>query len=322
MKRSRIIAIAVLVLLVAAYFIARTKQPVEKDIRFFSADSSAVAKICLSTPQDTVIAVKQGKLWRLTHPVDWEANDTQLGLFFSKVLKAKTSSTSISEDLTQQGMYKVDPTNAVQVKLFDAHNRLLDHVFIGNGTNSTFEYGRHEGDARIYQFKDNLTNIVRPDIYNWRSPKITNIRLTNVSRIDVVYTKNAYTLFVAGDSIRYTDKHESFAIPPGNRALYKIVNALENLLTYQFIDKETHQYDAAFTHPDCRITVYMKDKSRRTFTLIRQEEKIVPASAASEQKSITVFMKVDDKPLPLYEMTGDFLNRFTRASGHFKVEFE
>ena len=42
----------------------------------------------------------------------------------------------------------------------------------------------------------------------------------------------------------------------------------------------------------------------------------------SPESDVFVLMKIDDKMTPLYQMTGDFINRFTRAAMHFKVEYD
>ena len=152
----------------------------------------------------------------------------------------------MSEDPNLQSMYKVDAEQAMQVKIYNKSGKILDHVFIGNGTDTSFDYGRRNGDKRIYQFKNNLTNLVKPDIYLWRSTNITNLKRSQIDFIDVTYTKNAYKLTVLGDSIRYTDTTESFMIPFYNRAQHKVINALENLMTWQFLDKGTEQWADEF----------------------------------------------------------------------------
>ncbi len=322
MKRSHWITLIILIVLIGIYFIGKEKQPLEREMSFFSADSAAISKIVLFTPQDTVTIEKKGNEWKLVHPVVWAVNEQQLDSFFNKVLKIETSITPMSEDPNLQSMYKVDDKEAVQVKLFNKSGKLLDHVYIGNGASTSYDYGRKQGDKRIYQFKENLTNLVRPDVYLWRSPNITNLKRDKIDHIDVTYTKNAYMLTILGDSISYTDKRESFIIPEFNRAQHKIINALENLMTWQFVDKDTEQYAEAFANPECKIVVYLKDKSIKTFTLIRKDTPRENAGPNEPQKDVYVLMMIDDQMTPLYQMTGDFINRFTRAAMHFKVEYD
>jgi len=322
MKKSHWIILIVLLVLTGLYFVARTKRPLEKETRFFKADSIDIAKLEFFTPSDTIIISKQKDTWRMVYPVDWEVNEQQLGSFFSQVFAAKTSTTPMSDDPNLQSMYKVDEDSAVQVKTFNSSGKMIDHVYIGNGTNTTFDYGRKQGDRKIYQFKNNLTNLVKPDIFLWRSTNITNLKRAQIDYIDVTYTKNAYTLTILGDSIRYSDKRESFIIPQYNRAQYKVINALENLQTWQFLDKDTEQYANDFKNPECRIVVHLKDKKTKTFTLIRKIEQLTGTHPEEPDKSVLVLMMIDDKMTPLYEMTGDFINRFTRASMHFKAEYD
>jgi hypothetical protein len=322
MKKSHWIILIVLIVLIGVYFIAKSRQPIEKELRFFTSDSVDVAKLEFITVEDTIIVSKIKNEWRMTYPLQWEVNQTQIESFFSKVFAIKTSETPMSEDPMQQKMYKVDDANAIQVKVYNNKGKVIDHVFIGNGANSDLDYGRRNGEKSIYQFKDNITVFVKPDIYQWRSPNISNIKKDQIEKIDVTYTKNAYSLTVFGDSIVYADKNESFTIPAYNRAQYKVINALENLMTWQFLDKDTEQYAKKFISPACKVVVTLKDKKTKTFTLIQIVETKKEAWDESPQTSTKILMMIDDKITPLYEMTGDFINRFTRAPQHFKAEYD
>jgi len=322
MKKSHWITLIVVVLLLGVYFIAKNKQPIEKEMRFFMADSVAIAKLVFVTPEDTVVVEKKGTAWQLTYPVVWDVNETQLNAFFSQVLTIKTSKTPMSEDPNLQKLYKVNETSAVQVKTYDKTGKLLDHVFIGNGTDTTFDYGRKQGENPIYQFRNNITGLVAPDIKQWRSPNITNLKREQLDRIEVKYIKNAYTLAVVGDSVRYSDKTDNFMIPATNRAQNKIVNALENLMTWQFVDKDTEQYAKALQNPDCKITVFLKNKSTKTFSLIRRDMPVTETPPGETANDVMILMMIDNKITPLYQMTGDFINRFTRAPMHFKAVYD
>lgn len=322
MKKSHWLILIVLIVLLAVYFLALKKEPTEKQFRFFKPDSSALTKIEFYTTEDTIIITKQKGAWKLTYPVQWEVNEAQLASFFKDVLPIKTSFTPMSEDPNLQPVYKVDDASAVHVKLYGMAGIMLDHALIGNGTNTTFEYGRKAGNNKIYQFRNNVTSLVRPDIFLWRSPNITNLKRGQIERIEVVYTANSYTLTLQPDSIRYTDKRESFNIPEFNRAQYRVLNALENLMTWQFVDKDTEQYAKAFAKPDCTIKVYLKDKTTKTFTLIRKDIPKEYVDDGAPDMDVLVLMKIDDQMTPLYQMTGDFINRFTRASVHFKTEYD
>ncbi len=318
MKKSHWISLVILAILVGLYFLARNWQPVEREARFFRADSAQVVRLEFSTPGDTVIIGKADKQWKLLYPVVWDVNEQQLSTFFNQVLAAKTSATPMSEDAAQQQLYKVDSLSAVRVRIYGQGEELLDHAFIGNGTDTSFDYGRRQGELQIYQFRDNLTNLVRPDVFLWRSPNITNLKRAQMDKIEVTLPDHAYTLTLLPDSIRYTDPHESFIIHPHNRAQYKIINVLENLMTWQFVDTGTEQYEQAFRAPDCRVKVTLKDRSVRTFTLIRIESG-APPDPGSPINNEQVMLKLDDKPAPLYQMTGDFLQRFTKTAGSFKA---
>jgi len=323
MKKSQWWILAAVVVLVGIYFLARSRQPVEKEIRFFSADSSEVAEIKLFTQEDTLVVKKIGNAWKMTYPLTWDVNQQQLASFFQKVLPAKTSATPMSEDPNLQSMYKVDSLSACQIVLCDKKGRILDHAYIGNGTNTAFIYGRRQGENQIYQFKEDIINLVTPDVMQWRSPNIINLKQSQIKSIEVRYPQNTYTLTFSADSTKYSDARESFIIPASNRAQYKIINALENLMTWQFIDTGTEKYANDFKHPACTIRVNLNNGQTVTLTLAEHKQ---AAKETTDKNSFPeqplIFLKLNDQSAPLYQMTADFLNRFTRDAAHFKTQYE
>jgi hypothetical protein len=322
MKKSHWISLIILLVLFGIYIVARHSVRIEQEVRFFKADSVDIARIELISPEDTIVVSKSGNQWKLKYPLAWEVNEQQLSSFFNQVLSAKTSSIPMSEDPNQHSVYKVDEKSAIQVKLYDKQGKLLDHVYIGNGTDTTFDYGRKQGDKDTYQFKDTITNFVRPDLALWRSNNILNLKQVQIDHIDITYPHNSYTLAMVGDSIRYTDKHKNFMIPSNNRAQFKIINALENMMTWQFQDKNTEQYTRAFQHPDCHIVITLKNKEIRTITLIDVKTDMTPAEPNQTGEQPLILLMLDNKPAPLYQMSADFLNRFTRAAEHFQTEYD
>ncbi len=308
MKRNHLILLIILLVLIALYFILRVRQPLEKEIRFFKADSLTLAKIELRSVEDTIIVQKQNGLWRLTEPVKWEVNEDNLKTFFKDVLPIRTSSTPMSEDEKLQELYQVDEKEGIAVLLYDKANRLLDHAYIGVG-DTAFDYGRHKNDKKIYQFKKNILNNIRPDIFQWRSPNITNLKAEQIDSINVVYRKNTYTLILKGRDVFYRDRKENFKISYYNRAHQKILNVLEKLMTYQFIDRDVDEHLKLLAKPDCSVTIYLKDKRIKTLTMVHKGEE-------------GVVMIVDNNPETLYMMVFDFLNRFTRSAESFKAEYD
>ncbi|PKN76098.1 MAG: hypothetical protein CVU49_01660 [Candidatus Cloacimonetes bacterium HGW-Cloacimonetes-2] len=304
MKRRIIIFGIILLVLIAAYFVLSRNSNTDNRQRVFNADSLQIGKITVMDFSDTLQLEQTENGWRITDPVKWEANQEHMKNFFKSVINAnypKTEMTSSEDAIERYGLTK---EKALQVITYDKKGRKQDHVYFNNFGNS-WDYFRYEGESKIYQIYDSVSNIFRPVLTNWRSPVLVRIWEDELKSIEVTYPKNSYTLVHEPKRWVYRDKNVAFEIPAENRPLLRILNLLINLDTMSFFDGDNSRLMPAFENPLAVVKLNKTDDTVTTLSFAYTDE-------------TQHLMMIDDKSDPLYGVVNDSILRFTIHAEYFR----
>lgn len=297
MKRRIMISLGVLVILVAAFIILKQNGTVEKTLPVFGIDSTAIGKIRVISPMDTIQIEQTDKGWWLSEPVKWEADSTQVSHFFMDVMHAQYAKTAMTSSKDAVTRYGLDGTKGLQVLVWDKKGKLSKHAYFSNNGN-VYDYLRFEGSTEIYQMNRLISITYGNGVIDWRSTVITRAPESELNSISVKYPNGSYTLTHKGNDWVYRDSKEEFTVPFDNRAIIRLLNILVNLDTQLFIDDNTEQYLPAFEKPLATAVLSFKTGKVTKLTF-----------AGTENKEF--FLMLDDKPKPLYGVANDTILRFT-----------
>jgi hypothetical protein len=307
MNKRNLIYLGVLIALIAIYaFIARPHGlRREKLSPLFDVDTTAVCAIELYSPHDTLKVVRSGKDWRLTAPVAFPADQKRVHDFLRNVALSKRSSIVLTESRKNYNAYKIADSSAVRVRLYDGKT-WREMLF---GQMSTV---RKPDEKAVYRTSGNLQYFIEPNQSYWRESKIVDLKETDIARLEVTYSRNAYTLSRKDSTWSYQGAGLNFPIYNGNNQLRKALLGLTNLRTQQFVDHNVAEYLALFDQPALSINIVRNDGS---ITLLRMVQK--PDSAGEillrrDQEADHLFVLSGDR------MAGGFMDRFTKGPEHFR----
>lgn len=298
MKKRNLILILIVLLLLGSYLLVRSRKPVERSMPIFSTDSLSIGSIEIGLKGKTLKISRRGEEWWLTEPVEWKADDYRIKSLFSDVLTAKIPDTIMSSGSSAVSRYNLDDNNALHIKVYDQKGKQKDHVLFGNA-GAPHDYLRFGGKDDIYLIKAKVAYQFEPDLSYWRDPKLLNIQADAISRIEVKYSQNAYTLLSEPKGWRYRDSNHDFIIDINNRQMIRVINILSMLETRVFIDNEFDSFAELFVQPHCEVMVHLKDKKKLKLSFGRREK--------------LYYLMIDDNRQTLFEVTGDTLDRFTRS---------
>ncbi|HRY83070.1 MAG TPA: DUF4340 domain-containing protein [Candidatus Cloacimonadota bacterium] len=304
MNKKTLIAGLVLLLLVGIFFLLKNRDSTEKLSRVFNADSTAIARIELIDPADTLVIAKTGSDWRLEVPVNWEANPQTVERLFNNVINAEYSKTVMTTSKDAASRYKLVPGTALQIKTFDSKGKLRDHVYFGNIGNP-YDYFRYEGSSEIYQLKKLISNTFNSSLEQWRSPVVIRVSESEIGSIEVKYSQGSHVLTHKDKDWWFKDAANDFKIPLENRAIIRTVNILNKLDTFVFYDDPAPELLAVFKQPMATVLIKLKDGKSR---------KLVFAETANKE----YLLLMDDNPKTLYGLVKDSVLRFTVNSEHYK----
>ncbi|HNV92431.1 MAG TPA: DUF4340 domain-containing protein [Candidatus Cloacimonas sp.] len=304
MKKNKLILLLILLLLIGLYFLLRTKQPQEKLLPVFDLDTLAINRIEIYDAQDTLKMVKQGNCWRLIYPVNWEADSLKIHSLFKDILTAKYSKTPMGTG--KEAILKFHQRDEETLHLIVSDGKKTVHTLFSN-LNNPYDYFRYAGSEEIYQVKTKVTNVYNTDLANWRSPHIVSHQENDLVKIEVTHPKNKYTLTRKGLDWYYQDAHQNFQIHPYNRAMIKILNILEHLDTYIFVDNAQAEYAAKFDDPYCTVKLFLTNNRTQDLKFI-------------EHYQGHYLMMVDNDPTVLFVVVWDTVFRFTRPPDVFRMQ--
>lgn len=306
MKKYRnLILLIVFLLLVGLFFLLRRNEPKETILKIIPVDSLAIAKIQVYNAADTVIVHKKDNTWRMSYPDEAAANLDMIEYFFREVFTATYANTAMNEHAKSLHQYGLDKDKEVQLKLFDANDKLLTHCRFGN-TNNPYDYFRYGNSRKIYQVRSQMiSGRLRPEVTSWRSPLVLSLKPYEMSGITVSHAKNSYVLTRDKSDWYYMDKKEQFMIPHGNVTMGKILNVLERLDAYQYskpteIDKKSLKVAA-------EVDINLTDKGKHKLMFYQQGEG-------------NYYLVLDGDESRYYHMVFDQVYRFQRHAMVFNIQ--
>ena len=305
MKRNKTILIVILIVLVAAYFVLRTRRPEEKHKNIFAIDSLAIASIEVFDAADTLVLEKQNNLWMLTHPVNWEADAARMQSLFKDVLLAEYPKTPMGKGAAAVNRYKLQDSLALNIVVGDKSGKKRIHAQFSNLGNP-YDYFRYAGSNEVYQIKSKVANIYTTELPMWRSPHVVQYEEEELLSIDVKHIRNTYTLTRKEYDWYYKDAQNDFKIPPANRGIMKIVHVLSSLDTYVFIDDGSLTKAERFKTPECLVTLHLSKNRTQTLNFVKYDDS-------------QYLLMVNNDPSVLFMVSFDTVFRFMRHADVFRI---
>ncbi len=302
MKRSRLILLAFLAVLLIAYIILRLNNPQERSRKIFGNLANSAEKIRIWDDEGSIDLLLKGDTWFFEDPVTWEADSLRISRFFDEVLSADYAITPMSSGEDAIRRYRLEDSEALHVKVQSA--RQERHVLFSNIGNA-WDYFRFADDDNVYQIRSKVVQNFHPSIINWRSPLIVHYWEEEIKEIKVDYPSNKYTLYRLGTQWYYRDANNEFMVDFGNHALVKIISILQNFRSYIFMPGDDEESMEAFSEP--MATVWITD----------MDDNVQKLSFARFDNSRHMMM-IDDDYSIIYQVEFNSVFRFMRPPDLFK----
>jgi len=286
MNKRNVIWIAILAILIVIFLFSRGKENIEKRIDLFKFKEKDVVKIEFIQPADTLVIALNQDTWRIEHPLQIPARESQIERFFTSYLSLTTSKIPISESIDRQDFYNVDMETALQVLLYGKNNKLLSRVFLGRSTNNfNIAYVRRADDNRIYQI-ENVFNSLNPTLSSWREDRIVSFDQNEVKSIYIGTQTDSYTL--QNDVEEWTLIYDESAsiIPQSDNSLSRLLSGLTNLRTTVFFDDEWELYEAKFSITELEILVELFSGENVHLKMARNDENSYVLQKNDEQNML------------------------------------
>ncbi len=313
MDKKNVIYLVILLALVAIFIIVKTTgKERETFFRIIDVDSTQIAKVKMFDKGDTLVLENRQGTWMITQPMEFPAGARKVGDLFSYVIKGRASSIPLAENESSHDAFNVSAAKGKSLELYDNAGNLLSSIVIGSSDNPSYSNVRKTDSPIVYQFEENVLYKIDPRLATWRKKEILEIVPETIEAIDVKYSRNAYSITATDTSWVFHDANNDFAVTRTNRQLLKILNVLEKGRSGRFRDNEWDDWQSAFDDPVLDVTVTQKTGAKTRFQV---------AQIKSEENS-NLILKLNDDTSTLYQMSNDFVDRFTKSPEHFQSSLE
>lgn len=202
MNKSIKILLAVFAILIAVYFLFfRTGDKVSTDkldAKLFVADSSKIDKIEIVKNGETVILEKSNNIWKITKPIDYPADTTNIYLML-KDLKNFTIESVASENPSKFNNY-LDSVNNSKVSTYQ-EGKLLGTFILGKTQTGNNSFIQKPDDNRILLASNLTAALFTKPSKDYRNKFIFAIQPFSVNKVSFKSTdSNKVDFTVSKDS--------------------------------------------------------------------------------------------------------------------------
>ena len=275
MNKSIKILLAVFAVLIALYFLFfRTGEKVSTDkinAKLFVADSSKIDKIEIVKNNETVVLEKQNGQWKLTKPMEYAADTTNVYMMLKDLKNFKLESVA-SENPAKFNSY-LDSVNNAKISTYQ-EGKLLGTFILGKTQAGDNSYIKNPDENRIMLASSlNAAMFTKPS-KDYRNKFITSIqpfavnkvtfKSTDSNKVDFTVSKDSSAKwYIGADSINYS-------------VLEGFLNMLANFNTDDFKDTVM----TTFPVPTYTVTVYTTTGQPTVINLYKETSSDPNAAAA------------------------------------------
>ncbi|MGD0589322.1 MAG: DUF4340 domain-containing protein [Bacteroidota bacterium] len=233
MKKNTYGLIGVFVVLLIFAFLVLQKpgeQSASSASRGFltSIDSVSVDKIEIKTPTLSLVLEKRGTEWYIAQPINYKANETNVGQIIHQIKNLEVKST-VSSKPEKHSVFQVDQTGT-EVKVYEKGIEKTSFVLGKMAASYTESYARKLNSNDVFLVEGAYSYMFSRSIKEWRDKTIFTTPKESIKEVQYQYGDTTFSM-VFKDSIWLIGKDKvQQSVVDG------VLSSLSNLQADDFID--------------------------------------------------------------------------------------
>jgi hypothetical protein len=169
------------------------KKVEEATTLFPNFNKEQVAKIEIVAKSETTTLSKQNKQWVVASMDNYPADNDSVDDLFTKVAEFDNAN-QVSANPDNQAEFQVN-SSGTEVKLMDANDKLLAHLFVGKNTPGFLSsYVRVADSNDVYTAKGYLQSVFDKGTRTWKDRKIFDFNKDIVTQINIISAEETVEL--------------------------------------------------------------------------------------------------------------------------------
>jgi hypothetical protein len=249
-KNTYILAGLFVVLLIAAFLVLQKpgEQSSSSAITGFLAaiDSLSVDKIEIKTPKSFFVMEKRGTEWYIVQPINYKANQTNIGQIIHQIKNLEVKST-VSSKPEKHSVFQVDQSGT-EVKVYEKGIEKISFVLGKMAASYTESYARKNNSDDVLLVEGANSYLFNRPVKDWRDKTIFNTPKENIREVKYQFGDTTFSVTFK-DSIWLLGKDKV-----EQSMMDGILTSLSNLQADDFIDSTlSPKITAAITYADVQI---------------------------------------------------------------------
>lgn len=314
MKRSTLVLIAVLLVLVGVFWSVSVKERKVKSDQLaplFDMDSTQVSLVRLVTPDDSVTLERRSGEWYLTKPLDYRASQSSVEELVGSACHLIVESL-VSDQPEKHAKLQVDSTGTAVT--MQAGTQTYAFVVGKPSSDYRHSYVRKQGANEVYLVKGVLGRTYNRRLSDWRDRTILDLDQEGVQRVTVFSQAGRTTL--ARQDTGWTVESDQGSFQGDGEAVGRLLSALCSLKASDFRDKPPQAFQGAltkgeprqepdFSTPEVRAEIMLGDGTQEGLSFVPEDDKKLRYLAKKDADD-TVFVVYKGVLTPLVKQPDAF----------------
>ncbi len=194
----------------------------------FKVDSSAVSKIRIQFPLNTIALEKRGTEWMLTEPLVYKAEQSLVEQLIHQIKSVRVKAL-VSDKPEKHSLFRVD-TLAPRITFWQQDNLTADCYLGKMAQTYTQTYIRRTNENQVYLAEGIAEYMIRREVKDWRDKTIATTLRDNIKSITYRYGDTTFT-------VQFVDSVWTIGKEKVNEAVINsVLGSLVNLKADDFAD--------------------------------------------------------------------------------------
>ena len=268
MKRSQVLSLIALAILIVIYLAVRSARnvTVSQPKPMVKVDTTQVNGLTIRNKTDLISLRKEGGAWRLADPINYPADARFVHDLLGKLANLEIE-TLISEDPAKDSLFQVD-ASGTEITIAAGGDTLAKVILGKMSDNGRLTYARRPHENKIYLVRATFGGQINRKTKDWRDKVIMEVDKATISRLDFQYPQETFSLSKE-DSLWFLQAGGA-SLPTDKGSVDRALTSVSRFRTFDFVDGDTVKL-VDFSRAEFAMTVTLEGGATTKLALLPQD---------------------------------------------------
>jgi hypothetical protein len=225
-----------------------------RDKKAVHFDKNEVREFTLSNPHGNFTFVKEGSAWKITKPLETNAEESSVNAVLNKLQNGRIKSV-----VDEQGgnLRKYDLNRpAYDIEIFSGPEKAKTSIMFSDVENN-ISYGKDGVRSQIFTVDSNFVKPFKKDLFGYRDKRIVEFDKNKVTRINLSHNNQPMRFYKDTADVWFSDSGEKAK----QWKINSLLSTISNLKAEKFVNEDPHYFmNYGLVNPESRIEIYGDDE--------------------------------------------------------------